>query len=158
MTTPGSGPIAVSDVRSEFALSNPVSFSNFYGKGGAPGSGQISMSDMHGRSAPGGGGSVVVSINPPSRNSGSLTATFSTFAFTASVSSGTPTSYAWAVVENNSGGASVVSGGNTATANLRSSDSGGGPADRFSCTVVVGGVAYVGFCTKRHDYVAGGTQ
>lgn len=49
MTTP-SGTISVQDVANEFGLSFPVTFSQFYGLGGAPGSGPISLYDMRNRS------------------------------------------------------------------------------------------------------------
>lgn len=49
MTTP-SGTISAQDVINEFGLGKPVSFSQFYGKGGAPGSGPISLGDMRNRS------------------------------------------------------------------------------------------------------------
>ncbi|EQB12685.1 hypothetical protein [Novosphingobium lindaniclasticum] len=50
MTLPSSGTISLSQMRNEFALGNPVSMSQMYGRGGAPGSGPISFSTMRGRS------------------------------------------------------------------------------------------------------------
>ncbi|GEM_PF-3840992 len=50
MTTP-SGTISAQDVANEFGLGRPISFSSFYGKGGAPGSGPISLGDMRNRTA-----------------------------------------------------------------------------------------------------------
>ncbi len=50
MTTP-SGTISAQDVGTEFGVNHPISFSQFYGLGGAPGSGPISLGDMRNRSA-----------------------------------------------------------------------------------------------------------
>lgn len=51
MTLPASGPISLNDLAAEFLLPTNSAFpSTFYGKGGAPSSGPLSLQDFYGRS------------------------------------------------------------------------------------------------------------
>ncbi len=51
MTLPGSGPISLNALAAEFALPTNTPFpSGYYGKGGAPISGALSLADFYGRS------------------------------------------------------------------------------------------------------------
>lgn len=50
MTLPSSGPLAISQMRDEYALSNPVAMSHFYGKNGLPSSGALSFGGFYGKS------------------------------------------------------------------------------------------------------------
>lgn len=51
MTLPASGLITMAQIQTEFGGSSPISLSEYYGSGGAPASGTISMDDFHGLSA-----------------------------------------------------------------------------------------------------------
>ena len=76
MALPSSGPIGLQMAQNEFGGSHPIALTEFYGLApGIPASGQISFSQLHGKSAetvitapaivgtPGYGGSVSVSVN-----------------------------------------------------------------------------------------------
>lgn len=52
MAIPGSGPVSLGDIQTEFGGTNPISISEYYGAdAGVPGSGAISMSDFYGTSS-----------------------------------------------------------------------------------------------------------
>lgn len=52
MAIPGSGPVSLSEIQTEFGGSNPISLSEYYGADtGVPGSGTISVSDFYGTSS-----------------------------------------------------------------------------------------------------------
>lgn len=50
MTLQSSGPISLLDIQNEFGGSNPIGINEYYGSGGAPSSGTISIGDFYGRS------------------------------------------------------------------------------------------------------------
>jgi hypothetical protein len=62
MTLPSGTTIAVSQVRDEFGMGNPVSFSQLRGKGAAPGAGPVSLSNLWGAAS--------VSFSPPGNDVG----------------------------------------------------------------------------------------
>lgn len=51
MTLQSSGAISLADIQTEFGGSNPIGINEYYGSGGAPASGTISLNDFYGRSA-----------------------------------------------------------------------------------------------------------
>lgn len=51
MVLQNSGPISLLDIQNEFGGVNPISISEYYGSGGAPSSGIISLADFYGRGA-----------------------------------------------------------------------------------------------------------
>lgn len=74
MTLPNGTTISAGQVRNEYGMGNPVSFSQFRGKGNVPGGGPVSLSQLWGASA--------VSFSPPggsvgNQGSGSAQSTLS---------------------------------------------------------------------------------
>lgn len=51
MALPTTGPLSIGDIATEFGGTTPHSMSEYYGAGGAPGSGALSISDFRGLSA-----------------------------------------------------------------------------------------------------------
>lgn len=51
MALQSSGTIKLSEIQTEFGGSNPISLSEYYGSGGVPSSGVLSLSDFYGTSA-----------------------------------------------------------------------------------------------------------
>ena len=51
MTLQSSGAISLANVQTEFGGSNPIGINEYYGSGGAPASGTISLNDFYGRSS-----------------------------------------------------------------------------------------------------------
>lgn len=52
MVLPSTGPLSLYDISQEFGGATPHSLSEYYGSGGAPGSGTISIGDFYGRRMP----------------------------------------------------------------------------------------------------------
>ena len=50
MTTPASGEISIQDIVDEFGGTAPHALSEYYGAGGVPSSGELTLSDFYGRS------------------------------------------------------------------------------------------------------------
>ena len=102
MTLPTSGPISAQNVANEFGLSSPILFSTFYGKGGAPGSGPISLADMYGRSN-------VPIFNPGPGSYSAGTGGFFT------ITSSTPVSWSYSQNHSPAGSGADISSGATAS-------------------------------------------
>lgn len=69
MTLPASGEIKMSQVKAEYNLTDPVALTDAYGEFGVPSSGEIRMSDLHGKTA------FRLTITPPSISGGCSSAT-----------------------------------------------------------------------------------
>jgi len=48
MALQSSGQITLQDIQDEFGGSHPIEFSEYYGSGGAPGSGELELADFYG--------------------------------------------------------------------------------------------------------------
>lgn len=106
MTTPSSGPISAQDVANEFSIGHPIAFSVFYGKGGAPGSGAISLGAMRGRSN-------ATTFNPVAGSYSAVDA--GNYTITAS----SAVVWTWTVTGSTAGtGATVASGGTASSISL----------------------------------------
>jgi hypothetical protein len=149
VTLPASGSISLHEIAAEFSLAQTAIFpSAFYGKGGAPASGALSFADFYGRSA----AVVVVSVAPTSQNTSGTTASKTFAPSTITVTGGTPTAYAWSIL-NVAGGSWVISSGQgTATAVAQVSGAvATEPVDcDLQCDVTVGGLHY--YATSHHTY------
>jgi len=60
MTLQASGAISLLDIQNEFGGSNPIGINEYYGSGGAPSSGTISIGNFYGRSASSGSLSITL--------------------------------------------------------------------------------------------------
>lgn len=147
MTLQASGPISINDIAAEFGIANNSEFPTaFYGLGGAPASGALSLSDFYGRS----------NTLPVDFTIGARTGAGTTYrrTLTSSVSGGSGSyTYSWSLsgqsgsrplqISGSSTGASVVvqvvgTDGDTASAlvTLDAHDTSGATGER-SKTVVV---------------------
>ena len=50
MALPNSGPLSLSQIQAQFGGTNPISLSEYYGAGGVPVSGPLSVGDFYGKS------------------------------------------------------------------------------------------------------------
>lgn len=92
-------------------------------------------------------------ITPGSRNLAGKGPTKSA-TFTASSSSGTPTSYAWGLYD---GDGSVIAGANAATATLQVYSDGSFTESTFYCDMVIGGTTFRAFCSFYYTQTATGS-
>jgi hypothetical protein len=132
MTLPTSGPISIDMICTEFSLPNNSVFPTaFYGKGGAPASGPLSLEDFYGRSAV-----LDVSITPTTVSATGTTSTLTTPPATASASNGTgPYTYSW--TENPGGDPCTASNPTSATTTFTFTgvEVGSPVAASWTCTV-----------------------
>lgn len=131
MALSGVFPLSVSQIRTEYGLSGPVSLRTFVGQSGFPASGPISMSDFLGKSAP---TTLAAFISGAPSGSRTGTGSVTTSAATASATGGAPGyTYAWTYV---SGTAFTIDSPTSATTTFTQTVTAGATINAvYRCTV-----------------------
>lgn len=117
------------------------------------------LREVYTKGGGGGGGTPSpnnpTSISPGSRSSSGKGSTFTAY-FTAMSSASAPTLYSWSVLN---GPGTVVSGGNTNSAQLRIyADPGNREDATFGCNMTVDGVVYLATCTLSYASTSNNQQ